>query len=406
MIVKMKYKVFFLSLPYFLFLFSCEENKLSTHSNASTLESHKKKSESSEEGEKEPEKPKYDENMPENHGNSKKESGLPIPTKYSQCENIAPLFKNPKSHQISSSQLRTIYKFEKELAGSLSGSKVFIVTPSNNFSFKIILKTLSDVFFSAGDNFNEVLLMCKNAAITSSYYLPDTIKAGIFFPTLYDIGMIDSINPFALTPTISPSPVPYFTMELIEGMALIDFVEQAEEAKTIFGFNLETAAKDFLKGILLQLSIALLNADKSFGFRHTDLHPGNLMISTKQITISTTINNKAIYYNGPLIKIIDFGSGYDKDHEPMVIKKLAHSLLKEREERLIEHERPKASTVEIFAYKQRMKANLAQYMFERDIRSINFYLQVFKKRLKKQGVKNVAFCDTYKECTELIASWW
>lgn len=338
---------------------------------------------------------------------------------FTLCDDIAPLFRSANDPKAATALLKEKYVLVKELAGANSGAKVFIVSPKTAPEVKLILKTMwpskdpevklilktlwpsKETNFERSENYREAYFSCTNASLKTHEYLPVGMNAGEFFPRLYDVGVVDSLDPLGKGERSDKGAVPFLVMEFVEGMSFIDFVEQPQKAQALYGFNLENAPKEFLKGVLLQLNLALLNADKATGFRHNDLHPGNIMISTKFLDFKFPIGLSPVELHVPLIKIIDFGSGYDRKYTDGA--DITHKPLKERERRLLRHEIKDIAARQFF--KSQLLLRLVPYMGERDIRSINFYMQAFKNRLKKLGAhQNDNLCDTYTECLHALSN--
>jgi len=321
----------------------------------------------------------------------------------SDCKALSKIFANPKAHEIPPADILKKYSNFELLPGSHSGAGVFSVLTTDSQE-KAVFKTLPGDISMDSKNFREAILSCRLPQLSANNYLSGDKKAGMFFPKLYDVGFTTSMDPSASKIITENDPVPFMVIEYIDGLALLDFVEDINGVTVKkFGYNLDNAPKDFLKGSLLQITIALLNADKEIKFRHNDLHPLNVIISTEVASFSTTIKGKNVSYRGPLVKIIDFGHGQDKDNPGGLISLWAHKPLKSREERLIDHEL--AQFPEPSTFKTNLILNLVPLLDERDIRNINILIQAFGSRLKAQGVKNIDYCMTYQECLELIASW-
>lgn len=322
-------------------------------------------------------------------------------TVYTDCENIQNKFYDATSFQITSEELLSKYKIISELDGAHSGAKVFLVEPADH-KRTLVLKTLPpstlSTTFSDNESLREVYFSCKLANLEAKDHIA-LGNASDFFPKLYDFGFTDSLDPTVDDSKSSAMPVPFIVMEFVNGMTLIDFVENSDQAIAKFGFDIDTAPKNFLVGILSQIAVALLNADRSFGFRHNDLHPGNIMLSTGNERIT---KDDITCYEGPPIKIIDFGSAFDSEHMQNLSTRLKHKIFKRREDRLIEHELKNSSAAYKMYFKNALAMRLTNYVFERDIRSLNFYLQTFSRRFKKLGFKTNRCCDDYDDCFSLI----
>lgn len=324
---------------------------------------------------------------------------------FTACDSVTKIFDKPELYKISSSNLRKKYANFKRLAGSHSGAGVFLVTSLVDPTKKFVFKTLPDAIIKSDQNLREVSLSCRLANLSSHDYLSNQQRASMFFPKLFEAGFTNTLDPSDSKIIVDKDPVPYIVIEYIDGLSFIDFVEDIDgNAVKNFGYNLDSAPKDFLKGTLLQLTIALLNADKEIAFRHHDLHPANVIIAKEMVSISTTIKGQNFSYQGPLIKIIDFGGGEDKYNPGGVRTKYVHKPLKIRERRLIDHEFTKFGLT-TNRFKAALIANLMSLIHERDIRNLNIFIQAFGPRLKAQGVKNIEYCQSYQECLELIASW-
>jgi hypothetical protein len=324
---------------------------------------------------------------------------------FTACDSLSKMFDKPELYKIAPGEIRKKYANFKRLAGSHSGAGVFLVTPSGDPTRKLVFKTLPAPIIKSEKNLSEVSLSCRLANLSTHNYLSGEQRASMFFPQLFQVGFTNSLDPSAANIIVEKNPVPFIVIEYIDGLSFIDFVEDIDgDAIKKFGYNLDSAPKDFLKGSLFQIVIALLNADKEIAFRHNDLHPGNAIVAKEIISLSTTINGKNFSYQGPLIKIIDFGGGEDKYNPGGLGTQYAHKPLKNREHRLIDHEFAKfGQTAKRF--KAILIANLMSLINERDVRNINIFIQAFSLRLRAQGVKNIDYCQTYQECLELIASW-
>lgn len=124
-----------------------------------------------------------------------------------------------------------------------------------------------------------------------------------FFPKFIESGEISLTSNATNTPdTINTSKsVPYFISEYVEGTPLI---------KAFTDKKLEKKYKPYYKMILFQILYSVFGVlAKNTNFKHNDLHPNNIIISSTDSFNNEVIEvgNTLYCLTGPVVKIIDFG---------------------------------------------------------------------------------------------------
>lgn len=199
------------------------------------------------------------------------------------------------------------FSLVKQFSGK-SDSFIYEVVCNNKLNniFKVLPPSDS---LSLHDNiaFKELFFVYQLSSLKSKKYISGNQNASIFFPKISGMGFVKSSNPFEEID--KQEYYPFYVMEKINGITLLDLVMQPELAKSILGYDYYSADPRIFYYILLQLSIAMLNANSEIGFIHNDLHPSNILLSTEKVPMDFQVGNTKIKTAGPLIKIIDFDQG-------------------------------------------------------------------------------------------------
>lgn len=221
-----------------------------------------------------------------------------------------------KEGQISSyAQINARYKLEDTFSGK-SGSYIYAVSlraqPKEQRVFKVLYAISPGQKVWDHFGFKEIYFSKRLSELGAhgqkSAMMPPGTSASIFFPKFYGFGFTHSTNPFK-DQIISPHVYPYYVMERISGLALQDFALRPDKAREILGYSIDNAPEGVIFSILFQLSLALLNAELEFGFKHNDPHPKNIFLSTTPINLIVDAYDTHLRLEGPLLKILDFDQG-------------------------------------------------------------------------------------------------
>ena len=174
------------------------------------------------------------------------------------------------------------------IGGGKSGAKVYIVDGKNNKKF--VFKTYSEKILYKGKR--EISIACHLG------YGENKIKGS---PKVYDFGRIKKCGKSLL----------FLLLEKVDGKELnkIDIVKLEYHD---------------LLAVMFKILYFLYSATKKIsGFRHNDLHPGNIFINTDVKEEETVYNIEGMEFKvgGPKVTVIDFDlSSSDKLHENYAVR--------------------------------------------------------------------------------------
>lgn len=285
---------------------------------------------------------------------------------------------------VPNQNIRDYFTFIRQLGGGKSGAGIFEISPKASPGERRIFKLLSEIKDSSNiwtdTGFREIYFSKRLSELQNNKYLPENLKANIFFPTFYGFGITDSANPFQPFQKATPTQkFPFYLMEKLDGMSFVDFAVKPDEARAKLSYDLSSAPKGAIFSILFQVTLALYNAYKEFQFVHLDAHPGNIFLLNSPTDLIINVNGVKIKLVGPKIKIIDFDQSEIEGAHP------SH--------RGIYSYRPYLGG-DWDVYKAENKnilppVGLALKAYQSsknsDVRIINFLIHAFKERFKKEA---------------------
>lgn len=313
-------------------------------------------------------------------------------------------FSHSNMYKIPSTLLEENYRYDNDLSGGLSGSKILLIsriTKKNDDENKQILKVLTEI--SRGENlwetkgFREVYFAKRLSELQSTDFLPSGMKSNEFFPRFFGFGLVGHVNPFANQRYQSDKSFPSYLMEYLHGMSLVDFAKNPRDATNLFGYNLKTAPRGIMFSILFQITVALINADKEIGFSHLDIHPGNIILLAKPLDNAIfTYQGKKIPLIGPKVKILDFDQSELKHARPTPRPIYGYRPVIGKELDLYEAEHPDEIGIPaLYVLKSFAQSE------NTDIRALNFLFYTFKERFEREGKFEIKK-DFYNSLDELL----
>jgi serine/threonine protein kinase len=239
--------------------------------------------------------------------------GFPITFK-----GLKQVFFDKNRYLVSNKKIKKHFVLNKKIAGK-SDSYVYFVTPRNYPDVKRIFKVLpllstSNILDDIA--YKEIYFSARLSNLEENKYLPPDKKSSVFFPKYYGMGFVENADPFR--EDNGSHYFPFYIIEEINGLTLMDFVMKPNNAKKLLGYDYNNASPNIIFSILLQLGIALYNANMNFGFIHNDLHPGNIILSSVPLDMDFKITTNYLKPIGPLIRIIDFDQGEDPMHQAVL----------------------------------------------------------------------------------------
>lgn len=234
-------------------------------------------------------------------------------------DELAPAFKNEREYFASNDNINERFKLIRLLKGT-SSSQIFLVALKENDERRI-LKILPEIWFknvSDDASYREIYFSQLLSELKSNKFLAHNYTASIFFPHYYGFGFVGSKNPFDL-PEESNKYYPIFITEYITGITLSDLALNSDKAQEL-GYNYTQADPKVIFSILLQISIALLNAQQGAGFIHNDLHAENIILAKSQTSVVFETEDQFIRPVGPQVKIIDLERGETQSMPAISIK--------------------------------------------------------------------------------------
>jgi hypothetical protein len=142
--------------------------------------------------------------------------------------------------------------------------------------------------------------------------------------------------------------------------------------------NREIGSKRDLYKIILQVVLSLIIAKKQIGFKHNDLHVGNILIQRNDCTLTYQLNNKVIELESKWIaRIIDFGFS-----EAMFKGKLVYPNFEDEDNKSMYEKKQKKS----------------------DVEWIKHFVFNLNKSYFNKLTKDLLFLDTYDEMENFILS--
>jgi serine/threonine protein kinase len=312
------------------------------------------------------------------------------------CKALVSSFSSPTSFLTRSSEIPAKYRFIKLLSGK-SGATVALVNEISSGEDRIYKSLPEPGSYPSKEDqiakslpFREIYISCQLANLRPTPELPEVL-ASTFFPKYMESGFVDVKNAFDASSKASKRPVPYFVIEAIPGKSFTDY-------------DLGSINGHALASVLYQIILALKVADTQIGFRHNDLHPGNILIANVALNTKVKHKGQQLTINGPAVKIIDFGLAKSDDAPsavtPTDIWIKTRPVVAEME-RFIKKYGPD------FSSKTRLKIYASS--MNQDLKMINMMMQALTTKLKQKKIlkdaSNMPLCNTLESCLDMVASW-
>lgn len=264
--------------------------------------------------------------------------------KQSDCFMLSKLLKAdflPAKNPIGINTLRQLFSLEKKFSTGKGGA--YVAQVKDQAGNKKVIKIFPSINIPDNKyNYIELFYTCLNSFITyrDLGYIIDGDNGLKAFPRVYEIGVT---NASALDGSASQMVFPYVVFEFIQGDTLASLAQKANENKNNPDFiqrneynlyNIDqkpaTTAPAEIKNkkstdlvlyqiiqILYQLKYNIKINGKIYGFYHSDIHPGNVMVRNTNFSGKLDAGFGAITaQNIPLITFIDFGhstSNFDSE---------------------------------------------------------------------------------------------
>jgi len=325
------------------------------------------------------------------------------------CEEIFNQYANPNKETLPADRIKKRFIMMDDLRkASKSGAFPYLVKDRDgNIKFlKIfpaITKSLTSKSVLTDQTFLEIFHTCVVAKLNISADLPDTIMSSIFFPKVYEFGFLKTSDPFAKNDQPGPMAFPYLLSEAIDNITLTELAKKPKKAKKLLGFDIYSAGPLVIESILLQIIVALKNANLAWDLTHNDLHTGNIILSSKEkANFYIDFDNKRMQLTGPLVKIIDFGlaKSYRYPHNKGIWVE-QRPIIKELDDFISEFQRP--TDISLTSY-----LNIYRISENQDIRMFNLIMLALEPILKRRHftLRTEKYCKDYDDCLRILSKWW
>ena len=242
------------------------------------------------------------------------------------CDTLASAIKADRLEQSNMpiDTLNSRYRLVQKFSVGKGGAYVAIVEDNQDNNKRKVLKIFPTIATSSNKyNYRELFYSCLNSFISFQdlgVNIDSPMSSTGIFPRVYEIGMTDAENPNGKKEGFL---YPYMISELIQGKSLTTLGKEAaglpnkdggyqlykKDTKTFLPIN-----KHRSEVILYQIVHLLYMLKrhhikgKEYGFVHSDLNPGNVMV--RNINFSGNLDagfGKLQVNDVPLITFIDFG---------------------------------------------------------------------------------------------------
>jgi|GEM_PF-4328227 len=230
---------------------------------------------------------------------------LPLLSNGGLCKKLVDDAFSSTKQSYSKEDFEKNYRIVKSIEPGKSGDLLYQVVDKADQQSKVI-KEFTEPAEIGGKGYWEIYITCRNSNLAfyplfQNMTASSPLALGTFFPKFYGVGkikrekekMVPTDNPNEYKTAIVQENHPFMVMEALSGQDLKDSIAK-----------LKLMSPKELLSIVYQIALATNVATETYGFKHFDLHPGNIRILDERIHLTT---KDGIKLDAPRVVIFDFG---------------------------------------------------------------------------------------------------